>query len=86
MKDYQALYFKRYTATQSTGQRLFILTDIEEGKDKGPGIVGVNMDTGAADRQVLFGTKEPDYETDEITGRVFLLSKDSKAVSALALK
>jgi hypothetical protein len=86
MKSYQDLYFKRYNATQASNASVYILTDVEEGKDKGPGIVGVSMDSGEGDRQAFLGNKEPAYLVDDVTGRVFLQTKDSKGVMALAVK
>jgi outer membrane protein assembly factor BamB len=69
--DYSNYASKRYAAAGETDRYYYVLTNIAEGKEKGAGIVGVNLDTGKADRQVLFDEKEPQYEVDELTGRVF---------------
>ena len=44
------------------------------------------MDSGSADHDVAFGTKEPNYVMDEVTGRVYLLGKDAKVLTALSVK
>ena len=49
--------------------------------EPGAGLVGVGLDTGTADRQFLFHEKEPDYEVDEVTGRLFNI-KDRKELTA----
>ena len=58
---------------------------MEEGKDDGPGIVGVNMNNGAAAHQVLLKIKEPDYVVDELTGRIFNV-KDKREITAYSVK
>jgi outer membrane protein assembly factor BamB len=76
---------KRYSAAGETDRYYYVLTNIEEGKEKGAGIVGVNLDTGKADRQVLFKEKEPQYEVDELAGRVFNV-KDKKTLVGFSVK
>ncbi len=60
------------------------MTTVREGKEKGAGLVGVQMETGKSDRQILFKDKEPDYQVDELAGRVFNL-RNSKELSAFAV-
>lgn len=53
----------------------YIITNIEKG---GVGVIGVNLATGASDRQVVFGEKEPMYLADEEANRIFhFKGKDS---------
>lgn len=73
MGSYERFMTKRYSATKSSGNYTYVLTDVKLDKEKGAGLVGVNMNTGHGDRQIMFKDKEPDYQVDEITGRVFNL-------------
>jgi hypothetical protein len=84
IQNYSAFSSKRYSATKASALYTYILTDVKEGNDKGAGIVGVNMDNGEAERQIMFKDKEPDYEIDEISGRVFNL-KNEKELSAYSV-
>lgn len=81
IRDYSAFVSKRYQATKSTGKYVYILTNVQEGKEKGAGLVGVNLDTGETNRQVLLKDKTPDYKVDEIMGRVFNI-RDNKEIIA----
>jgi outer membrane protein assembly factor BamB len=81
IRDYSAFVSKRYSATQSSGKFVYILTNVQEGKEKGAGLVGVNLDTGETNRQVMLKDKTPDYKVDEILGRVFNI-RDGKELVA----
>jgi outer membrane protein assembly factor BamB len=59
----------------------YILTNVEEAKHKDVGVVGVNLRTGDTDRQLALGEKEPDYQVDEATGRLFHF-KDKTRIDA----
>lgn len=79
-KDYDAYWSgyeqamnKRYNATKQSGNFVYVLTKIKSGKDSGTGLMGVDMLTGNASRQILINDKKPDYEIDEATGRLFNL-------------
>ncbi len=85
MSSYEQYMSKRFTATKSGGRYTYVLTDVKQDGDKGAGIVGVNMMTGQGERQILFKDKEPDYEVDEATGRVFNL-RNSKELTAFAVR
>jgi hypothetical protein len=85
MSSYEQFMSKRYTATKAGSLYVYVLTDVKQEKDKGAGIVGVNMETGPGDRQIMFKDKEPDYEVDEAAGRVFNL-RNSKELNAYVLK
>lgn len=85
MSSYERFMEKRYSATKAEANHVYVLTDLKIEKEKGAGIVGVNMNTGQGDRQILFKDKEPDYEIDEAFGRVFNL-KNSKELAAFVIK
>jgi outer membrane protein assembly factor BamB len=85
MSSYEQFMEKRYSATKSAGSYVYVLTDLKIDKEKGAGLIGVNMNTGQGDRQILFKDKEPDYEVDEAFGRVFNL-KNSKELSAFVIR
>ncbi|HXD34807.1 MAG TPA: PQQ-binding-like beta-propeller repeat protein [Pyrinomonadaceae bacterium] len=85
MSSYEQFMSKRYSATKSEGNYVYVLTDLKIEKEKGAGLIGVNMNTGQGDRQILFKDKEPDYEVDEAFGRVFNL-KSARELSAFVIK
>lgn len=62
---------KRFKASKNAENYTYILTNVEADGDKGPGLVKVNKDTGKTDNQIVLGTKEPEYEMDEIESRLF---------------
>ena len=74
--NYEKFVAKRFSAASASGNYVYVLTTIRNGEEKGAGIVGVHLETGRADRQVLFDDKEPDYRVDELEGRVFNLKGD----------
>jgi hypothetical protein len=71
LMGYSKMLSKRYTASKATDFNAYMLTTVEDGKDKGPGIVGVNMETGETIAEILLKQKDPDYVVDEVTGRLF---------------
>lgn len=73
MSNYERFMTKRYSASKTSGNFVYVLTDLKLDKENGAGLVGVNMNTGQGDRRILFKDKEPDYQVDELTGRVFNL-------------
>jgi outer membrane protein assembly factor BamB len=81
---YEQFVSKRYSATKATGAYVYVLTTVKDGKEKGAGLVGIQMETGRGDRQILFKDKEPDYQVDEPAGRVFNL-RNSKELSAFSV-
>ena len=85
MSSYEQFMEKRYSATKAEANHVYVLTDLKIDKEKGAGLIGVNMNTGQGDRQILFKDKEPDYEVDEAFGRVFNL-KNSRELSAFVIK
>jgi outer membrane protein assembly factor BamB len=74
--NYEKFVSKRFSAASASGNYVYVLTTVRSGEEKGAGIVGVHLETGRADRQVLFADKEPDYRVDELEGRVFNLKGD----------
>lgn len=81
---YEQFVSRRYSATKQTGNYVYVLTNVREGKEKGAGLVGVSLETGRGDRRILFKDKEPDYQVDDLAGRVFNL-RNSKELSAFAV-
>jgi len=81
---YEQFVSKRYSATKSSGNYVYVLTTVKEGKEKGAGLIGVHMETGRGDRQIMFKDKEPDYQVDDAEGRVFNL-RNSKELSAFSV-
>lgn len=69
---------KRFKASQNAQNHVYILTNVETGDEKGPGLVKVNKDTGATDNQIVLGTKKPEYTVDEIEGRLFFQADDKE--------
>ena len=85
LQNYERFMVNRTSATKQSGNNVYILTDLkvknEKGKDdKGAGLVGVNLMTGKTLNQIMFNDKDPDYEVDEISGRLFNLNKDVLSV------
>lgn len=83
--SYEKFLTKRYSATKTTGNFTYVMTNVADGKEKGAGVVGVNMVTGQGERQILFKDKDPDYEVDEVMGRVFNL-RNPKELSAFVIQ
>lgn len=88
LNNYQSFMVNRTSSTKQSGNNVYVLTDLkvkdEKGKDdKGAGLIGVNLMTGQGISQIMFKDKEPDYEVDETTGRLFNL-KD-KMISAYSI-
>lgn len=77
LSNYQSFMNKRYSATKQSGNVVYVLTDLKDGKDKGAGVVGVNLISGQGVSQLMFKDKKPDYEVDEASGRLFNLDKNT---------
>ena len=54
IEDYSKFAKKRFSAAESTERYHYVLTTVKEGKEKGAGLVGIELDSGKADRQILF--------------------------------
>ncbi len=76
MSAYQQQVARKYSAAKQTGNVYYVLTTIKgkdaKGKDeKGSGLVGVNLYSGQPTSQILFNDKQPDYEVDDASGRLY---------------
>lgn len=67
--DYLSTRFKSTAATENAQ---FILTNL----DGGTGLVKVNKDTGAVDKEIVLKDKKPEYEVDELGGFLFYKAND----------
>ncbi len=82
---YEQFLTKRYSVQKTVGDFTYVMTNLSEGKEKGAGIVGVNMSSGQGERQILFNDKDPDFEVDEEMGRVYNL-RNGKELAAFAIR
>ncbi len=62
---------KRKSATKGSESFSFMLTKVEDGAEKGVGLLGINLATGEGDKKFILGAKEPEYRVDETIGRLF---------------
>ena len=62
------------------------MTKIKGDDDSGSGLIGVNMLTGNAERQIIFNDKSPDYEVDELEGRLFNMNKGKLSAYSIVEK
>lgn len=78
LDNYNKVAGKRKSATKGSDSFSFMLTRVEDGKDKGVGLLGINLASGEAEKKFILGSKEPDYRIDEMIGRLFYFKgKDS---------
>ena len=75
MTAYQQYMGKKYSASKQSGNIYYVLTKIKGDDDSGSGLIGVNMLNGNGERQIIFDDKSPDYEVDELSGRLFNMKK-----------
>lgn len=69
---------KRKSATKTSDSFSFMLTKVEDGREKGIGLLGINLSNGEGEKKFVLGAKEPDYRVDEELGRLFFFKgKDS---------
>jgi len=66
--------------SKATENYTYIVTKLPK---SGLGLYGVNLASGATDRELALGTKDPDYLADEKTGRVYYF-KDHDTIVAYA--
>lgn len=78
---YNSAAGKRKSATRSAGNYAYVLTNVEEGRKKGVGLMGISLDTGEADKQILLQDKQPEYIVDHTTGRLFYFDKGRQIVA-----
>ncbi|MGV6832394.1 MAG: outer membrane protein assembly factor BamB family protein [bacterium] len=72
---------KRFKATAATENSQFILTKLESGV----GLVKLNKDSGAKEKEILLKDKKPDYQVDEFGGYLYYKAND-KTIYAYNLK
>ena len=72
---------KRFKATAATENAQFILTKL----DDGVGLVKINKDSGAKEKEIILKDKKPEYEVDEYAG-VLYYKKDDKTIESFNLK
>lgn len=74
---------KRFSATKQVREWAYVLTNLKEGKESGPGLLAISLATGEPGKQVIFKDKEPEYEVDDIEGRLFYFNDKKQVVSYL---
>ncbi|WP_114491991.1 outer membrane protein assembly factor BamB family protein [Candidatus Ulvibacter alkanivorans] len=72
---------KRFKATSATENSQFILTKL----DDGVGLVKLNKDTGALEKEIVLKDKKPEYEVDEFGG-ILYYKADANSIYAYDLK
>tara|TARA_R100000935_G_scaffold58911_1_gene99574 strand:+ start:4853 stop:6712 length:1860 start_codon:yes stop_codon:yes gene_type:complete len=72
---------KRFKATAATANAQFILTKL----DDGVGLVKVNKDTGAKEKEIVLKDKKPEYQVDDIGG-ILYYKADNNSIFAYDLK
>lgn len=72
---------KRKSATLGSDNFTFMLTKVEDGKNKGVGLLGINLANGEGEKKFVLGSKEPDYRVDEALGRLFYFKGKSSIVA-----
>ena len=58
---------KRFKATAATANAQFVLTKLDEGV----GLVKLNKDTGAKEKEIVLKDKKPEYQVDEFGGILY---------------
>ncbi|QIE59264.1 PQQ-binding-like beta-propeller repeat protein [Rasiella rasia] len=72
---------KRFKATAATANAQFILTKL----DDGVGLVKVNKDTGAKEKEIVLKDKKPEYQVDD-RGGILYYKADNNTIFAYDLK
>jgi len=72
---------KRFKATAATANAQFILTKL----DDGVGLVKINKDTGAKEKEIVLKDKKPEYQVDDIGG-ILYYKADNNSIFAYDLK
>lgn len=81
---YNARAGKRKAATEAGDDHAFVLTQVEEGRKKGIGLIGINLESGEGAKQILLNDKEPEYSVDESLNRLFYF-KGGRQLTAYGL-
>ena len=72
---------KRFSATAATANAQFVLTKLDEGV----GLVKLNKDTGALEKEIVLKDKKPQYEIDDFGG-ILYYKADGNTIYAYDLK
>jgi len=72
---------RRFKATSATQNAQFILTKL----DDGVGLIKLNKDTGAKEKEIVLKDKKPEYEVDEFGG-ILYYKADNNSIFAYDLK
>ena len=64
---------KRFSATSATEDAQFILTKLDEGV----GLVKINKDSGAKEKEIILKDKKPNYQVDEWGGYLYYQANNS---------
>ena len=86
MTNYQQFMGKKYSSSKQGGNVYYVLTKIKGDDDSGSGLVGVNLLTGEGENEIVFNDKSPDYEVDELEGRLFNLNKGKISAYSISEK
>lgn len=86
MSAYQQYMGKKYSQAKQAGNIYYVLTKIKGDDDSGSGLIGVNMLNGNGERQIIFDDKTPDYEVDELSGRLFNMKKGKLSAYSIVEK
>ena len=78
---YKEAMTTRYQSMAQSNKYMFFLVKL---KKQGPGLLGLDLETGDVIQEAPLETKDPDFEIDEVEGRVFVFQK--REVKALPLK
>lgn len=71
---------KRFKATAATDNNQFVLTKL----DDGVGLVKLNKDSGAKEKEIVLKDKKPEYQVDEIAG-ILYYKADNNSIYAYDL-
>jgi len=76
-------YMAKRGASRTTGaeKRTYILTNVVDGKQKGVGLMGIDMSSGDAGTKLILDSKEPDYQVDEEADRIFYFKNKDTVVA-----
>jgi outer membrane protein assembly factor BamB len=83
LTTYQSHILDRFSASKGEANMFYVLTKMKKDGKSGSGLVGVNLLTGFGERQIMFNDKSPDYEIDELAGRLFNLNKGTISCYAI---
>jgi PQQ-like domain len=72
---------RRFKATSATKDARFVLTKLDEGV----GLVKLNKDTGAKEKEIVLKDKKPEYQVDDFGG-ILYYKADSDVIYAYDLK